>query len=232
MSNDSNRGPSRAIPGRPPMDPAQAREWFRRTFGDVPAPTSDMDPKSEVDPGARRRDASVAVERTVPAAYKWAKFGAPELAERVGRRAGWALEQAIWREPKLIFTGLASTGKTSLAVACLRRWVAEQARPAGFFHAYALGVARLQHPAGHGEPEIVERAMRAPLALLDDLGSEREMSGSAVPDVIFTRHADDRPLWVTTGLTREQLAVRYGAGIVRRLFERARVITVGGTTAK
>jgi hypothetical protein len=43
------------------------------------------------------------------------------------------------------------------------------------------------------------------------------MSGSAVPDVIFTCHADDRPLWVTTGLTREQLKVRYGAGIVRKM---------------
>ena len=68
------------------------------------------------------------------------------------------------------------------------------------------------------------------MVLVDDLGSEREMSGSAVPDVIFTRHAEDRPLWVTTGLTRDQLVVRYGTGIVRRLFERSKVINLRGTT--
>jgi DNA replication protein DnaC len=130
----------------------------------------------------------------------------------------------------VLLYGAASAGKTSLAVACVRRWVAEYARPAGFFHAYALGVARIQHPAGHGEPEIVHRAMHAPMVLVDDLGSEREMSGSAVPDVMFTRHAEDRPLWVTTGLTRDQLVVRYGTGIVRRLFERAKVINLGGTS--
>ncbi len=68
--------------------------------------------------------------------------------------------------------------------------------------------------------------MKYPLVLVDDVGSERDMAGNAVPDVIFVRHAEDRALWVTTGLTRAQLATRYGPGIVRRLLERARVIQV------
>ena len=209
MSSDSSRGPTRAIQGRPPVDPEHAREWFRAMFGEIPLPTPDMDAKSEDSLAARRRDAVAEFERSVPAAYRWAKFGAPELEARTGGAASWALGESIWREPKVLLYGAASAGKTSLAVACVRRWVAEYARPAGFFHAYALGVARIQHPAGHGEPE---------------------MSGSAVPDVMFTRHAEDRPLWVTTGLTRDQLVVRYGTGIVRRLFERAKVINLGGTS--
>jgi ATP-dependent exoDNAse (exonuclease V) beta subunit len=91
--------------------------------------------------------------------------------------------------------------------------------------------ARIQHPAGHGEPDVVDDAMKFPLALIDDLGSERDTAANAVPDVIFARHAEDLPLWVTTGLTRAQLRGRYGAGIVGRLFERATVIPVGGNGA-
>jgi acetyl-CoA acetyltransferase len=53
--------------------------------------------------------------------------------------------------------------------------------------------------------------------LLDDLGSERDHTTSAVPDVIFERHAEDRPIWVTMGLTREQLVTRYGLGVVARM---------------
>jgi serine/threonine protein kinase len=50
--------------------------------------------------------------------------------------------------------------------------------------------------------------------------------------LIFERHAQDKPLWVTTGLTRPQLAERYGAGIVRRIFERARIVALGAPAAK
>ncbi len=142
------------------------------------------------------------------------------------------LDECIWKHPKLVFAGRTGAGKTSLAVACLRRWAASAGRVAAFVHAYELAVARLQHPAGHGEPELVEHAMMLPMVLVDDIGSEREMAGNAVHDVVFARHAEDRALWVTTGLTRAQLVTRYGAGIVRRLLERARVIQVGRPKVK
>jgi hypothetical protein len=61
---------------------------------------------------------------------------------------------------------------------------------------------------------------------------ERDSAGNAVPDVIFARHANDLPLWVTTGLTRPQLVTRYGTGIVGRLFERAMVIQVGAAVVE
>jgi DNA replication protein DnaC len=172
------------------------------------------------------------LERSVPEVYKWARFDAPELAQRVGSAAARAQGEGIWKQPKLVFTGAAGTGKTSLAVACLRQWAVQSGKTAMFIHAYALGIARLQHAAGHGEPEIVERAMRCPMVLVYDVGSEREMAGNALPDVIFVRHAEDRPLWVTTGLTRAQLVARYGTGIVRRLLERATLIQVGPPKSK
>jgi DNA replication protein DnaC len=228
MSTDSPQGPSRLIPTRLPLDPAECQARFREVFGKMPAPTADMDPRSAEDAEERRRQAIATLQGTIPNLYTWARFKDPKLAERVGEAAKWALDNAVWRQPRLIFMGVSRAGKTSLAVACLRRWVRESGRAAGFFHAFQLGTARIQHPAGRGEAELVAQAMKFPLALVDDMGSERDSTGNALPDVIFARNADDLPLWVTTGLTRRQLGVRYGTGIVGRLFERSMVIPVSG----
>lgn len=73
--------------------------------------------------------------------------------------------------------------------------------------------------------------MKAPLVLIEDLGSDRDGATNPIADVIFERHAQDRPTWVTTRLTRGLLVARYGAGVVARLFERARVIHLGAKTA-
>jgi hypothetical protein len=212
--------PSGRMPGE------SVEDWFRRTFGPMPAPTADMDAPGAGTNQQRRSDARAALERTIPASYQWASFSAPELPARVPAPSISA-GQSSWREPRICVMGICRAGKTSLAVAMLRQWVASSERAAAFLHAYKLGVARIQHPAGHGEPESVELAMRAPLVLLDDLGSERDHALSAVPDVIFERHAENRPTWVTTGLTHDQLVKRYGPGVVARIFERAKVIRVG-----
>jgi hypothetical protein len=205
-------------------------EWFERTFGPKPAPVE----ITEGNPGKvgnpRLRRASASLERSVPPAYAWATFDTPELSERVHAPA-IDIGRDACHEPRICVMGTSRAGKTSLAVAMLRAWVSKHERAAVFVPAHRLGGARLQHPAGHGEPEIVENAMRAPLVLLDDAGSERDYPTNPLPDVIFERHAQDLPTWITTGLTREQLVKRYGLGVVARMFERARVIHVGARTA-
>jgi DNA replication protein DnaC len=175
----------------------------------------------------QRHAALFALEKTIPDSYRWARFGAPELRQRVPAPALAAAVAYGWRHDRVCLMGASRGGKTSLAVAMLRRWVSHTKRPAAFVHAYRLGVARILHPAGHGEPELVEFAMRAPLVLIDDLGGERDRALSALPDILVERHAENRPTWVTTGLTREQLVKRYGQGIVARVFERATMIRVG-----
>jgi DNA replication protein DnaC len=135
--------------------------------------------------------------------------------------------QAACERARACLVGNARAGKTSLAVAMLRRRVWKTGIPGMFFQSHRLGMAGLQHPAGHGEPEIVDQAIRIPLALIDDLGSERDVAMNAVPDVIFDRHVAGRDTWITTGMTREQLVTRYGQGTVARLFEGARVIRLG-----
>jgi hypothetical protein len=185
------------------------------------------DPTPTVSPRCQR--ANALLERSLPPSHAWCRLDAPELSERV-YGAAIGIGRRAFHEPRVCFVGTSRTGKTSLAVAMLRAWVAKYERRAMFAAAHRLGVARIQHPAGHGEAPLVEAAIDAPLVLLDDLGSERDFPTNPIADVIFERHARDLPTWVTTGLPRDALVARYGAGVMARLFERARVIQVGPNT--
>ena len=204
-------------------------EWFRREYGPIPAPTAIEAPTTSPDPtpamSPRLRRASASLERSIPPTYRWATLDAKELPDRVCAPA-IGIGKTAYHEPRVCLMGQTRSGKTSLAVAMLRAWVAKHERIALFIPAHRLGVARIQHAAGHGEAELVETAMQAPMVLLDDLGSERDFPINPIADVIFERHAQDLPTWMTTGFTREPLVTRYGAGVVARLFERARVIQV------
>jgi hypothetical protein len=204
-------------------------EWCLRTFGppvsEARVATADHRPG----PTPRLRRASAALERSIPPALGWARLDAPELSERVYVPA-IGIARNAFRDSRVCLMGSSRAGKTSLGVAMLRAWVDASERSALFVAAHRLGVARIQHPAGHGEAPLVEAAMKAPLVLLDDLGSDRDGPTNPIADVIVERHARDLPTWMTTGLTREPLVARYGAGVVARLFERARVIHLGAKT--
>jgi hypothetical protein len=223
---DSSNEPRRLLGNAGPQPGESSEDWFRREIGPIPPPAPGADVPADASGNEQRHAAVSALEKTIPDSYRWARFSAPELRQRVPAPAfAWA--EDAWQHDRVCLMGASRAGKTSLAVAMLRRWVSHANRPAAFVHAYRLGVARIIHPAGHGEPELVEFAMRAPLVLIDDLGGERDHTHSALPDVLVERHAENRPTWVTTGLTREQLVKRYGQGIVARVFERATMIRVG-----
>jgi hypothetical protein len=219
---NANRVPERLSGG--PREGESVADWFRRTFGEMPGPTAADGAPPETDFGEQRHDARMALLRSVPPHYRWARFSAPELAERVVEPGAIRAGQAVCQHPRVCLVGPSRSGKTSLAVAMLWRRVSERARPASFIPVHRLGLARIQHAAGHGEPEIIERAMTAPLVLLDDVGCERDSGMNPLPDIVFERHAAHRPTWITTGLSHEQLVKRYGAGAVSRLFDQAKVI--------
>jgi DNA replication protein DnaC len=228
---DDDDGPKRLSADEGPRTGEPIPDWFRRVFGEIPAPTSDMDAADHAQFRERRHEALRSLARSIPPVYRWASLVAPELAERVAMPDAIACARRICLSPRVCLMGASRVGKTSLAVAMLRRWVSEHGRNAEFIAVHRLGFARIQHAAGHGEPEIVERAMKAPLALLDDVGSERDTGTNPVPDIVFERHAAQRPTWVTTGLTREQLVARYGTGTVSRLFDQTKVLRLGSGEA-
>lgn len=100
--------------------------------------------------------------------------------------------------------------------------------PGLFVSAIDLGVARAHERLGREAP-LVERAMGAPLLVLDDLGAEQLTALSAVGDVIHKRHAGMMPTIISTGFAEQGIAARYGDGIARRVFEGAVVIRVGAS---
>ena len=180
---------------------------------------------------ARRREDLIAeAAKTIPAGFSWATLDALELLdERVhvltrGKRASVvSVAQAVLAYPGsvVLFRGPSELGKTSLAVACMRT-----VPGAMYVHAIELERAQIEHPAGHGKPPLVKRALRVPLLLLDDLGQDEDMKISPVKAILLQRHAAALPTWVTTGLEDRQLEPGYGAGDARRLTHDATALRV------
>ena len=163
---------------------------------------------------------------TIPEWFRWAKLDTSELRQRVARAQAIPEGEAALGAHGLLIAGPSGSGKTSLACALLRAWGARNPGRQGIFaSARSLGVARAQHALGAGEAPEVVRACSADLLVLDDLGSERDTPTNAVPDVIFTRAEAGRPMWVTTWMTPQAIAQRYGDGVARRLYE-AGLVTI------
>ena len=163
---------------------------------------------------------------TVPPTFHWATLDAAELGGRVERAAAIAEARAALASGSLLLVGQSGCGKTSLACALLHAWDAAHRRRGVFMPAWKLGMARAHHGLGQGEPPEVEQAMTTRLLVVDDLGSERNVTSNAVPDVIFARALAGLPTWVTTWMTAAEVTQRYGDGIARRLHEVGRVTVI------
>lgn len=199
-------------------------EWLTCPCGALTARTPcwdcTRDAETQTAADERRRLALV----TIPARFAWARLGAPELAARViAREPLEKLAARVLASARVVFSGPSGAGKTSFAVACLRERI-----PHGIFvSAIKLGTARIQGRAGDGEASLVERAMTAPLLLIDEVGGETKTATNAVKDVIFDRMDNDLPTWITTGFGREDLLAMYGDGALRRLTENVTVLRFG-----
>jgi DNA replication protein DnaC len=181
------------------------------------------------------------LEATLPSKFAWARVGAPELRQRVQieRPAFVEAHKAALAGGSIVFHGGQGAGKTSLAIALFRAMLDHGRRPdaskaetrralrASFASAYDLARDRARHKLGDGESPLIHRMTLASVALIDDLGSEPEGQFSAVADVIYERHCQDRPTWFTTWCGPSEVAAKYGAGIARRAFEEAHVVEVG-----
>lgn len=167
--------------------------------------------------------------RTIPPAFEWASFAAPELRERVKPAGAIDVARRSLAAPVVMIIGDSGVGKTSLAVAMLRACAEDRVERGMFVDSRALVRARNEQRLGDGEARLVADAIRARVLVLDELGAEcgRGTAESVVAEVIHERHAQQRRTIVTTPFASPELTARYGAGIVRRLAERCAVIRLG-----
>ncbi len=179
---------------------------------------------------AAKRDAQRCLERgmrSVPAAYAWAALDAPELSKRVTGRPGVKdAPEAVLGAARVVFVGGAGMGKTSLAVA-LYRYALPKVRGSGLFvGAFRLAEARAKQRLGEESP-LLAAATSVRILLLDDVGNEPKTEMSSLAGVVFERHDEERPTWITTAFSPDELARRYGDGFARRVFERALIVRLG-----
>ena len=178
------------------------------------------------------RERQAATLASIPPRYLWARFDAPELRTRV-KGASTVLTEATLALHALstVLEGTSGVGKTSLACAMLRARTERDQVQGMFVTAYAIAKARSEHRLGSGEAPLVERAIRARLLVLDELGAEYAKN-TAVQEVIHDRYEQERPTIYTTGFKVQQAAAQYGEGIARRIFEGARLIVLGDVQGK
>lgn len=172
------------------------------------------------------------MRESVPKRFRWAMSGGPELGQRV-KASPDLVARALKAPPSgdMLLHGDTATGKTSLVVAMLDAWVRqdpEQRAGARFVESYWLAGARARHALGQGEAPAVTSAMKATLLVLDDLGSESDDRRNVIADVVFHRHNEELPTWITTGFTVEQLVNRYGSQVIRRIVEQGKRVELGG----
>ena len=181
----------------------------------------------------RRRDALRTFERSLPSVYRWIRLDHPNFQPR-GSNASLSTRPPTAK--RVVFFGPAGAGKTTLAIALLRarleREIASRsfasdddvealARHCRFASAHRLGVMRL---VAQADPIEIQGAMRAPVLLLDDLGSDADIDSNPIPNIIAERHAEERVTWITTGLSADEIAARYGGGTARRVLEEAECV--------
>lgn len=173
------------------------------------------------------------VLKWIPPTYAAASLDAEWLMALVGPANITRCPEVI-REQHIAFVGPPGAGKTSLAAAMYRVAVAGETSTGAlsryrWVSAHKLAKARSQQPMGEGESPLVEACINASLLVLDELGAEDLRYASAVAEVLFERHDQARPTWVTTGVGPQEIAKRYGGGIARRVFEGAVVFRLGKT---
>lgn len=171
------------------------------------------------DAARSERDIVDATLATVLADYR-IPFDTQTLrARNVPPRAIAAAGKALEERFVVIVGPPTGKGKSSLAGAMLGAWARKTRRPGLWLPAWDLCGGELRF-----QTEWLESA----LVVIDDLGNERDMKSSLVPEILERRKSDQRPLWLTTSLTEAACALRYGANNARRVFERALVIDCGG----
>ena len=138
--------------------------------------------------------------------------------------------------PSLVFRGGPGLGKTFLS-ACIARELAEKGHSVAYESApKALGefeTRRFSRDTAEAEAaaEKVDEYLSCDLMILDDLGTEMTTSFtvSALYQLVNTRLTENRQTIISTNLSDEEIARRYGGQIASRLAGEYELLTFAGS---
>lgn len=148
----------------------------------------------------------------------------------VERVQSWAT--GAEKKGSLLLYGSFGTGKTGLAVSCLRATI-EREQSSLFFTVPALldAIRATYAPDSKvDERKVIDAVKNAPFLVLDDLGAERvtEWVAEKLFTVINHRHDEELPTVFTSNLDMAQLAAHIGERTAWRIVEMAEVVKVDG----
>ncbi len=166
---------------------------------------------------------------TIPARFRWARFGAPEMRQRVPEaNMRRVLDIASPLPLGIALVGESGAGKTSLACAMLQRihdWAGpnkphagvERARRAFFVSAGELVAAGEEAKRYNAvESDILKRAKHASVLVLDNV--EPGKLDSIVGRVVMDRHDSELVTIITTWMDEAEAGRHYGGGWARRAY--------------
>ncbi len=170
------------------------------------------------------RDERAALEpalESIPFDLRWATLDSPALIGRVQVDASNSpipFARTVSRSSNVTLLGPAGAGKTSIACAILRVYLADRTIDLNQRKRARFANARVM-PSLRDRPELAE-IERASVLVLDDVGGEENTATGRgmLARIISVRYEWARPTIITTA--HDQNAVRsfYGDGIARRMF--------------
>jgi hypothetical protein len=187
------------------------------------------EPPAEFVKRTQREDSRFATLAAIPEEFRGARLASDELAKLCFDRT--AIERVRKAAPTLLafFAGASRAGKTTLATALYVHRVTASSWPSGqWVRAQRLMIEATREVPRGSVPRGLEMARNTGVLLLDDLGKEAatDEARALIEDLVMERHDAHRPTIVTTGLTKDELQRRYGAGMVERLTDGSRALVV------
>lgn len=124
----------------------------------------------------------------------------------------------------IVFTGGVGTGKTCLVCATAGA-IADRGFDVAYCTAFSFNDLLVKYHTApiENKPEIIAPLLESDLLVIDDLGTEpvfRNVTVEYLYDVISSRIAAGRAIFITTNLTASELCDRYGERIFSRLSDK------------
>jgi DNA replication protein DnaC len=203
----------------------------------------------------RERLPELLVERGLPAlaviAWREGLRESPGLRAARECLAQLALPHGLRVTPFLLLTGTPGTGKTTAVAVALLEAALEAVEPEEDGEAPRTGGTHRGAPSfafwsaahlarrplfGAEATEALERAKRVEVLVIDDLGVEFMAENgpwqATLDEVLNARYEGARLTLLTTNLTWQPFAERYGARIADRLRQVCRVVSCGSTSMR